>query len=221
MFLIVVFLLDTPWGLSLVQYPYSATFRMRFPLLYAAFYLASLLLESIRMLTQKKMVEAQRLYQYLYAHDALTELFNRHGFNERMNQFFLDNTRNLTLIILDIDHFKEVNDRHGHVVGDEVLRAVATVLRKGLRATDAACRYGGEEFAVILVETDRLEAFSIAERIRVAAENNRIEHLDKSATISIGVSVLTPEDLAVDLIQRADDSMYVAKKKGRNQSYMQ
>ena len=173
---------------------------------------------------EKLVAQRTRELERLVNSDPLTGLLNRRAFDERLDleiQRAQRYQRPLSLLFIDIDHFKEVNDRHGHVVGDEVLRAVATVLKDGLRATDAACRYGGEEFAVILVETDRHEAFSIAERIRLAAENNRIEQLDKSATISVGVSVLSPEDLAVDLVQRADNSMYVAKKNGRNQSCMQ
>ncbi|WP_036839987.1 bacteriohemerythrin [Pleomorphomonas oryzae] len=156
--------------------------------------------------------------------DPLTELLNRRAFDERLDleiQRAQRYNRPLSLLFIDIDHFKQVNDRHGHVIGDEVLRMMAAVLRNGLRGTDAACRYGGEEFAVILVETDRLEALSIAERIRTAAENTRLEQLGQSTTISIGISSLTREDLAVDLVQRADDSMYIAKKNGRNQSHMQ
>lgn len=169
---------------------------------------------------------AQRTEQLerLVNSDPLTGLLNRRAFDERLDleiQRAQRYKRPLSLLFIDIDHFKQVNDRHGHVIGDEVLRAVATVLKQGLRATDAACRYGGEEFAVILVETDKIEALSIAERIRVAAENTKLEQMDESATISIGVSYLSPEDLAIDLIQRADDSMYIAKKNGRNRSYMQ
>lgn len=156
--------------------------------------------------------------------DSLTGLLNRRAFDERLDleiQRAQRYSRPLSLLFIDIDHFKQVNDRHGHVIGDEVLRTTATVLKQGLRATDAACRYGGEEFAVILVETDRLEALSIAERIRVTAENTRLEQLGTSTTISIGISSLSGEDLALDLIQRADDSMYIAKKNGRNRSHMQ
>ncbi|HQQ41095.1 MAG TPA: diguanylate cyclase, partial [Clostridia bacterium] len=121
MLVILLFFLETPWGLNLLMYEYSPTFRMRFPLLYVAFYFTSLLLESIRMLTHKKLVETQELYRYLYAHDALTKLYNRHGFNERMDKFFTAKQRNLALIILDIDPFKAVNDLHGHLAGDDVL----------------------------------------------------------------------------------------------------
>ncbi|MCM5556881.1 bacteriohemerythrin [Pleomorphomonas sp. JP5] len=173
---------------------------------------------------EQLVAQRTRELERLVNSDPLTGLLNRRAFDERLDleiQRAQRYDRPLSLLFIDIDHFKEVNDRYGHVVGDEVLRAVATVLKNGLRATDAACRYGGEEFAVILVETDRLEARSIAERIRVAAESNRIDQLDKSATISVGISVLSSKDMAVDLIQRADDSMYVAKKNGRNQSYMQ
>ncbi len=173
---------------------------------------------------EQLVAQRTRELERLVNSDPLTGLLNRRAFDERLDleiQRAQRYDRPLSLLFIDIDHFKEVNDRYGHVVGDEVLRAVAAVLKNGLRATDAACRYGGEEFAVILVETDRLEALSIAERIRIAAENNRIDQLDKSTTISVGVSVLSSDDMAVDLIQRADDSMYVAKKNGRNRSHMQ
>jgi diguanylate cyclase (GGDEF)-like protein/hemerythrin-like metal-binding protein/PAS domain S-box-containing protein len=174
--------------------------------------------------TLEKLV-AQRTEQLerLVNSDSLTGLLNRRAFDERLDleihraQRY---NRPLSLLFIDIDHFKLVNDRHGHVIGDEVLRVMATILGNGLRATDAACRYGGEEFVVILVETDKLEALSIAERLRVAAENTKLAQLAESTTISIGISSLHSEDLAVDLIQRADDSMYIAKKNGRNRSHM-
>jgi len=168
---------------------------------------------------------AQRTEQLerLVNSDSLTGLLNRRAFDERLDleiQRAQRYNRPLSLLFIDIDHFKRVNDRHGHVIGDEVLRVMATILGNGLRATDAACRYGGEEFVVILVETDKLEALSIAERLRVAAENTKLAQLGESTTISIGISSLQSEDLAVDLIQRADDSMYIAKKNGRNRSHM-
>ena len=221
MFLIVVFLLDTPWGLSLVQYSYSATFRMRFPLLYAAFYLASLLLESIRMLTQKKMVEAQQLYRYLYAHDALTELFNRHGFNERMNQLFFENTRNLALIILDIDHFKDVNDRYGHPVGDDVLKSVGLALASHVGARGSVCRWGGEEFAVLIPACGDAEAeagalLDVVRALRIPVGDEFV-----SVTASVG-SARTPAAASItaaQLVNAADGCLYQAKKRGRNQTF--
>lgn len=221
MFVIMLFLLETPWGLALVQYPYSATFRMRFPLLYSAFFLASLLLESIRALTQKKLAETQQLYRYLYAHDALTELFNRHGFNERMNQLFSENARNLALIILDIDHFKDVNDNYGHPIGDDVLKTVGTALARGVGARGSVCRWGGEEFAVLIPACENVVAE--AEALLALVRAQVITAGEKSVFVTASVGGARVEEAAkttaAQLVNAADDCLYQAKKRGRNQTF--
>lgn len=127
--------------------------------------------------------------------------------------------RPLAAIILDIDEFKRVNDAHGHSVGDEVLRAVANRLRNGLREVDILGRYGGEEFVIILPETDLLSAYEVAERLRskIAAEPIATSAGPVSVTISLGVAAADPTtpDFA-SLLSRIDDLLYTAKRRGRN-----
>ena len=123
-----------------------------------------------------------------------------------------------TLILLDIDFFKKFNDTHGHQVGDEVLRTVAKTLRAQARDMDLPCRYGGEEFAVILPATDAAGACIVAERIRKAVEASvtTCEGKTLKVTCSIGVSQVVPSDDSSESIRRADDALYASKKAGRN-----
>jgi diguanylate cyclase (GGDEF)-like protein len=131
----------------------------------------------------------------------------------------------LSLLMLDIDYFKPLNDRYGHHVGDQVLRDVASLLTKDMREVDTVARYGGEEFVIILPETTAFSATRVAQRIRhsidqakfFAGSANVVEHL----TISIGIAVY-PQDARFkrDLIESADAALYDAKSRGRNQVTM-
>ena len=123
------------------------------------------------------------------------------------------------LLFLDVDHFKEINDRHGHVFGDHVLLHVVQLARGMIRPPDIIGRYGGEEFVIGLVECDQVGALQIAERIRlkIAQDQFAWEHRVASVTVSIGVVMLSPEiDRVETLITRADQAMYHAKRRGRN-----
>jgi diguanylate cyclase (GGDEF)-like protein len=120
----------------------------------------------------------------------------------------------VSLVLLDIDHFKPLNDEHGHQIGDDVLRQVAAVLGETARTIDVPARYGGEEFAVVLPECDRAEAAMVAERLRSA-----IEQADTIVKITVSAGVATfPEHGATPeaLIRAADDALYSAKDSGRN-----
>lgn len=150
--------------------------------------------------------------------DGLTGLYNYRYFMERLEAEFtraLRYDREIALFILDIDHFKDYNDRFGHLKGDEALRKMAAILKKNIREVDALARYGGEEFAVILPETGLDEAVIFAERIRksVAEEWKKMGGM----TASIGVAVINQDvRTAEDLIHKADGALYEAKRKGRN-----
>ena len=159
--------------------------------------------------------------------DSLTGVNNRRFFDQRLGEEVARARRSgepLACLFLDIDHFKRINDRHGHRVGDRVLSEVATLIREQLRSTDVLGRYGGEEFAALLVNAQKEMALEIAERIRGAIEAKRFEREDGgwlSATISIGVSSLRGDDgnaehLAEELVDRADQALYLAKNAGRN-----
>ena len=127
----------------------------------------------------------------------------------------------LALLILDIDHFKAVNDTYGHIVGDKVMRTVAETLTSGLRSVDMIARFGGEEFVVVMPETTEDSAKTVAERLRRRVSETRVFYEDVeepvSVNISIGLTLRMPKDkTAEDLMHRADKALYDAKNTGRN-----
>jgi diguanylate cyclase (GGDEF)-like protein len=158
-------------------------------------------------------------------HDALTGLFNRRAAAERL---VLERARAerqrapLSVLMLDIDHFKRINDRCGHAAGDGVLLAVADVLRHELRASDLGVRHGGEEFLVILPGDSAAQAFEVAERIRgeVAQLAVPLDGDTASITISVGIATFNGSESDEQLIARADAALYRAKQGGRNRSVL-
>lgn len=125
----------------------------------------------------------------------------------------------LSILILDLDHFKAINDRHGHVAGDYVLKMVANTLKAGSRCADMTFRFGGEEFVVLLSQTDSAGAKITAERIRRSIENLGLHYGNQQipVSISVGVATLGHNESKDSLIQRADKALYQAKQNGRNQ----
>ena len=159
--------------------------------------------------------------------DSLTGVNNRRFFDQRLGEEVARAQRSgepLACLFLDIDHFKRINDRHGHRVGDRVLSEVAGMIREQLRSTDVLGRYGGEEFSALLVNARKEKALEIAERIRGVIEAKHFEREDGgwlSVTISIGVSSLPATiegngNIAEELVDRADQALYLAKNAGRN-----
>lgn len=157
--------------------------------------------------------------------DPLTGLANRTVFSEALETAIEDATNNekggLCLVMLDIDHFKKVNDTHGHMVGDKVIRFVSETLKKNIKGQDTAGRYGGEEFTLLLPETQIAGAVALSENIRNTIADTSLVHSKSKApigqiTISAGVACLHPNDDPADLIERADNALYHAKNHGRN-----
>jgi diguanylate cyclase (GGDEF)-like protein len=159
--------------------------------------------------------------------DPLTGLYNRRHFEERLGSELAASERHehpVSLLMVDVDHFKSINDQHGHVAGDEALRMVAFVLRGAVRKEDVLARYGGEEFVVVARETALDGARSLGERIRRAVEKSRCawQGHDLGVTVSIGVAVSAglaefgPGRAERELIEAADRALYVAKQSGRN-----
>ena len=157
--------------------------------------------------------------------DPLTETGNRVAMDQTL-QREIDMARRhmhpLSLLMLDIDHFKKINDTHGHAAGDSVLRAVAGAIKRQLRNVDMVFRFGGEEFLILLSNTGRDAAGRVGERLRQAAqaqdywvEGKRIE-----LTVSLGCSTLLAAESAESLLRRADNALYVAKREGRNRLAM-
>lgn len=156
--------------------------------------------------------------------DQLTGIGNRRHFDRSLEKSVADHRhakQALCLILADIDHFKSFNDQWGHQTGDQVLKLVAMAIKNNIKVTDNACRYGGEEFAVILPNTSLEQAFNVAERIRTTVSKRDVikrstgDNLGK-ITVSAGVAVLTSDDTPKSLIHRADLCLYAAKNAGRN-----
>ncbi|UVM51889.1 diguanylate cyclase [Pseudomonas sp. B21-015] len=160
--------------------------------------------------------------QQLSSTDRLTGLYNRGHWEENLKVAYARHQRygNATsLVMFDIDHFKRVNDTYGHQAGDKVIEQVARLVREHVRDTDVAGRYGGEEFAVVLSDTDKSGARDFAERLRKAIEELEVLHNGQSIrfTISLGVADLSqPSTNYTDLITWADHALYASKKVGRN-----
>jgi diguanylate cyclase len=155
--------------------------------------------------------------------DALTGLANRRALDlalARQSARFQESGKTFCLVLSDIDHFKQFNDRHGHQAGDEVLRGVARALTQSARSGDLVARYGGEEFAVVLPDTFLSEATECAERIRRAVAESRFRcgADDLRVAMSFGVAELLPDEDASGLLGRADTALYAAKNAGRNRS---
>lgn len=159
--------------------------------------------------------------------DALTGLNNRRQFEVRLKEEYSSANRQntpLCAIMIDIDFFKKFNDTYGHAIGDTVLRTTANVIKEQLREYDIPSRYGGEEFCILLPQTNIDEAKIVAERLRTSVENKKIEiqtnkneqikHI--SVTISVGLAQLDIKDMADDLYMKADRALYEAKEQGRN-----
>jgi two-component system cell cycle response regulator len=155
--------------------------------------------------------------------DALTGLYNRRYMETHVGTLVeqaATRGKPLTVLVLDIDYFKSINDGHGHDAGDDVLREFALRIRKSIRGIDLACRYGGEEFVVVMPETDLAVATMVAERLRrrIASEPFLIQKGARSVevTISIGIAALGSGDNAASVLKRADQALYRAKRDGRN-----
>jgi two-component system, cell cycle response regulator len=158
--------------------------------------------------------------------DGLTGLHNRRFFDELVTlecQRSLRQRTDLSLIVIDLDRFKQVNDRYGHPAGDSVLEEVARRLRASVRSSDVVARYGGEEFAVILANTGAVSARTFAERIRQAIGGTRIGAEGREIAVTASIGVATMPDRAQrkeELLQRADRALYRAKRLGRNQVHL-
>ena len=157
--------------------------------------------------------------------DPLTDTGNRIAMDQTL-QREIDMSRRhlqpLSLLMLDIDHFKRINDDHGHSAGDEVLKAVAAAIKSQLRNVDMVFRFGGEEFLILLSNTGREAAALVGERLRFATQAKEYSADGKSVelTVSLGCSTLLPGESAESLLRRADSALYVAKREGRNRLAM-
>ncbi len=181
----------------------------------------------------KSLLKSHQLQNYLFTNyaqvvekaikDGMTGLYN----NSYLKQFLaaeieysIKMNKPLSLLMMDLDDFKDYNDTNGHPIGDKALQEVASIILKNIRNSDLPARYGGEEFAVVLPGTSSQEAVKVAQRIRQEIEAHVFEHQDKTKrknlTISIGVAQLSKEMDVMSFLQRADSALYQAKRKGKN-----
>jgi len=184
-------------------------------------------IETLQDVTDRKLAEeavraSECRHRELSITDGLTGLYNsRHFFSRAKEEVERSNRYGspLSMILLDVDNFKQYNDTYGHLEGDHVLAALADVIRREIRGADSAYRYGGEEFIVIFPETEPAEAQIVAERLRQSFESAVFSPLpgeDARATISIGGGSYRPEEGVTAFVKRVDETMYLAKNRGKN-----
>ncbi len=162
--------------------------------------------------------EKERELRKLASTDPLTGLPNKRILMEFL-EFELNRAKRkgtpLSVAVFDIDDFKQINDTYGHLAGDQILRALAGVVRKNLRSTDIVGRFGGEEFVVIMPETDLKTAVRVMERLRRTVEETYFEPVG-NLSISVGITELKSDDDTESLLRRADEKLYQAKREGKN-----
>ena len=183
--------------------------------------------EKFKILAQQLLIGLRRAHLYqkiqgMAITDALTQVYCRRYFLERFSEELKRSRKNklhLCFLMVDLDNFKQFNDRYGHLVGDAILRQVSKTICDMVRQIDFIGRYGGEELAIVLAETDKEQASFAAERIRQAIEASVIKAYDEElrVTVSIGVSTFPDStDYMRDLIEMADQALYLAKETGKN-----
>jgi len=170
-------------------------------------------------ITQRKKTEIKLLHAS--QHDHLTNIFNRRHLLGILKQE-LDRTKRydnkISFLMIDVDNFKKVNDVFGHLVGDEILKWLCTILQSTLRQTDYLGRLGGEEFGIILTETDKEGSFYLAERIQKSVESKIFyqNNITLKLTTSIGLTTVLQQDNGIDILRRADRGLLSAKESGKN-----
>jgi diguanylate cyclase len=156
--------------------------------------------------------------------DPLTGLANRKGLSKAVEAAVAPEEKLKSypsLLMIDIDHFKKINDTYGHLLGDKVIKVVGETLKRQIKGKDTAARYGGEEFCVLLPDTGIKDATKVADNIRLTIENTKIKRVSDQqeigkVTISIGVAYYQPEEPMADFFERADSALYQSKNEGRN-----
>lgn len=188
------------------------------------------IVESFKDITKRKQAqealrESEKRYMALSITDSLTGLYNsRHFYNQLKSEIerAIRYKRSLSLLLLDVDNFKHYNDNYGHLEGDKVLVRLGEVIRGCIRKADSAYRYGGEEFTVMLPETESKETIDIAERIRKRFETETFSPTPEDTvhvTVSIGTAQYQPDEKLSVFVNRADEAMYEAKKQGKNRVF--
>ena len=217
-FLMLAFFFWSPLGNSLLQYDYGETFRMRFPVLYVAFFVIAFFLELVRDFTYEEMKRAKNRYSFLYSHDALTGVCNRYGFQHRTADLPESSPDGFALALFDVDHFKKINDNFGHQNGDRFLKMVIQCAKDVLGDSSELVRWGGDEFVILFRRAEEAPALSQAFLEAVRETVFHMEESDLQASVSIGlVCVGKDEPFKIDaVLKQADENLYLAKDGGRN-----
>jgi diguanylate cyclase (GGDEF)-like protein len=214
------FVKELGWYLVSIQ-PEARKLRGIRHALFANLGICAIITAIVLFLTNMTIGSYQRRIEKLATTDSLTGLHNRQAFDILFGSTMQDFHRRQTegaILLLDLDNFKAVNDTFGHVAGDAVLRELAGTLRGAIRASDILCRWGGEEFLVILRDCPQDQAAAIAEKIRRAVAGQITVHGSDSiqTTASVGVTPIRPDEDMEDILRRADEALYLAKANGRN-----
>lgn len=216
-----VALLFSPLGDLVFDSPYSTSFRLTMLAVLAFEMSTCYVLDQSRRRSKLSLLKLAKEFEYAAKHDALTGLANRREVMAQLDgeyQRYLRNARVFSVLLMDIDLFKSVNDNYGHHVGDEMIVLVATTLREQCRKVDTLARWGGEEYLVLLPETGTADAVRTANRIREAVGSKSVQADNRAitATISVGVATISGSESVDRLLQRADEALYRAKTLGRN-----
>jgi diguanylate cyclase (GGDEF)-like protein len=218
---IAVTLLFSPLGDAVLATPYSSNFRLTMIAALGFEMVTCYILDQSRRRSKLRLLKLAAEFEYAAKHDALTGLANRREALEQLEteyQRYLRNSRSFSVLLMDIDLFKAINDNYGHHAGDKLINLVASTLREQCRKMDTLARWGGEEFLALLPETGNDEAIRMANRIRevIAFGSVVVDHHTIQATISIGVAEMRGTETIDHLLQRADEALYRAKTSGRN-----
>ena len=216
-FVIILFLFWTPLGRDLLQYEYDKDFIIRYPILYIALFAISFFLEMVRSNTYKEMIHGKNKYEYLYLHDALTDIYNRYGFYKKQEELFNEDDVHRALAIFDLDLFKSINDTYGHEKGDIVLQTLVKTARNAVGSDAFISRWGGDEFTVIFKKA--INAKELAEKILNDVRKCEFDFENKIVKITISMGLVIGDDKKLEiseLTKQADRNLYIAKEKGRN-----
>ena len=215
--LFLILILFNPYEV-LLNTDYSFAYKIRIVLSFLLVTLLSAVYGYSREKASKKMVEMKNDLEFFLRRDELTGLYNRRGYTDNLHK--IHNTQGV-ILMCDLDHFKNVNDTYGHVVGDFVIKEVAKRISYTLRKEDLAVRWGGEEFFIFLANITIEDAYKVSEKLRSTIENftmNYSENIAILITMSIGIAGVNKKNSLEDSIRNADDAMYLSKAKGRNRT---
>ena len=205
---------------STISTTYNATFAARFPIIYVSAYILSLVMELIRLAYVRENLHLQEEYKYLSMHDALTDLRNRYGYKDYIDQLKQSNCESVAEAIFDIDFFKKINDTYGHDNGDVVLRDIAKITVAMLPKEAEAFRWGGEEFIIIFKNADLAAEYCESLRGLIASHIFTLidgQKININVSIGLAVSEKTAKETNFErLFILADDALYEAKETGRN-----